>query len=146
MKQIILSLLLLLSLSAEAQHKKCEAINEKFFNAKVTELVQRLEMSDEQKEQFIPVYRRYCDEVRAVWGQHKKPQKPLTDEEKLERTKLRMERQQQIQAVRVKYIDEFGKVLSPKQVNQFYEVEDNIQKKLMKRRQHHRLSHHRRTE
>ncbi len=142
MKQMILSLLLLICTTAMAQDKKCDAINERFFNAKVCELAQRLEMNDEQKTKFVPVYRRYSEELRAAWGMPKKPKKPMTDEEKLERTKMRMERQQQLQAIRVKYVDEFSTVLTPKQVTKFYEVEDEIQKKLMDRRKAHHKQHH----
>ena len=49
-----------------------------------------------------------------------------------------MERQQQAQALRLKYIDEFATVLSAGQVNKFFEVERNIQKKLMDRKMHHK--------
>ena len=140
MKQMMISaLLLFVAMTAGAQGSKQEAINEKFFDAKVSELVYRLDMTDEQKTKFTPIYRRYCEEMRATWGTMQRPQKgqkPQTDEEKLARTKQKMERQQKAQSVRLKYVDEFAKVLTAQQVNRFFEVESKIQKKLMDRRKH----------
>ena len=45
-----------------------------------------------------------------------------------------MQRQQQAQAIRLRYIDEFRTVLSVSQVSRFFEVESDIQKKLLQRR------------
>jgi Spy/CpxP family protein refolding chaperone len=155
MKQIVTVMMLMLAaLTATAQDNKGEALNEEYFNAKVREMVYRLNITDEQKAKFVPIYRRYCEEMRSVMGPRKKrdakskdqratgeqQRKQLTDEEKLARTKQRMERQQQAQTIRLKYVDEFAKVLSAHQVSKFYEVEDRIQKKLMQRRQHHRAN------
>jgi len=155
MKKIVFAVMLMfVALTATAQDKKGEALNEKYFNAKVSELVYRLDMSDEQKEKFIPIYRRYNDEMHAVmgprmknkgeWkkdgekkdGEAKEPKQKLTEEEKLARTKQRMETQQKVQNIRLKYMDEFCKVLDAAQMNKFYEVEKKIQKKLLDRRMH----------
>lgn len=128
----------LAALTATAQEKKGNAINEKFFDAKVSELVYRLNMSDEQKTKFVPIYRRYTEEMRALMTPRtkEKPAKPATDEERLARTKQRMERQQQAQSIRLKYLDEFATVLNAQQVTRFFEVEGKMQKKLMDRRMH----------
>ncbi len=141
MKQMIITVLLVLAtMTATAQEQKSNEINEKFFNAKVSELVYRLDISDEQKSKFVSIYRKYNEEMRSVMRprvkqKSDKDQKP-TDEEKLARTKQRMERQQQAQAIRLKYLDEFSTVLSAQQVNKFYEVENKMQKKLMDRKNH----------
>ncbi len=143
MKQMIITVLFALSaMTATAQEQKSNEINEKYFDAKVSELVYRLDMNDEQKAKFVPIYRKYNEEMRNIMGTRIK-QKPTerkkpTEEEKLARTKKRMERQQQAQAIRLKYLDEFSKVLTAKQVNKFYEVENKIQKKLMDRKNHHK--------
>ena len=159
-------LLMLVTMTAAAQEKDHKRLAENFFNAKVAELALRLDMTEEQKEKFIPVYRRYNDEMKSVMGPRKlgkhhpkdkkfkegKPQqcdkegKPqqcdkearpqLTDEEQLARTKEHMERQQKAQAIRLKYVDEFATVLTPRQVNQFFEVEKDITKMLAKRKSH----------
>ena len=137
MKQMILSMMLLLSaVTMTAQDKQGKAINEKFFDAKVCELVCRLNMTDEQKGKFIPIYRRYNEEMRAVWEGHRHKGKPTTDEERLARTKQRMERQQKVQGIRMKYIDEFATALTADQVSRFYEEEGRIMQKLMERKSH----------
>ncbi|MDE7085112.1 MAG: hypothetical protein K2O48_00270, partial [Prevotella sp.] len=65
MKHIIMSIVLMLvALTATAQDNQRAALNEKYFNAKVSELVYRLDMSDEQKAKFVPIYRRYTEEMR----------------------------------------------------------------------------------
>jgi Spy/CpxP family protein refolding chaperone len=135
-KLMMMMLVVLAALTATAQDKKEQNFGEKLFEAKVNELAYRLEMTEQQKAKFIPIYRRYNDEMRSIMGKHKKPEKPLTEEEKLARTKNKMERQQQAQAIRLKYLDEFTTVLTPQQVNRFYEGEGKIQKKLMDRKQH----------
>jgi Spy/CpxP family protein refolding chaperone len=162
MKQTVITMLLMLvTMTAAAQEKDHKRLAENFFNAKVAELALRLDMTEEQKEKFIPIYRRYNDEMKSVMGPRKfgkhhpkdkkcdkkgeegktqqcdKERKPqLSDEEQLARTKEHMERQQKAQAIRLKYVDEFATVLTPKQVNRFFEVEKDITKSLAKRRGH----------
>ena len=143
MKKTLTMMLLLLSLTANAQKDKGATVNEQFLIARVSELALRLEMTDEQKAKFVSVYRRYSEEMTALWCGAKKgkgakgdDKKPLSDQEQLERTKRRMERQQQAQGIRLKYIDEFATVLTAQQVSRFYSVEDHILKKLRERREH----------
>jgi hypothetical protein len=148
-------LLAIVAMTATAQDKKGDEIHEKFFDARVRELVYRLDMTDDQKAKFTPIYKRYCEEMRGLMCpamKHKKDmkgmkemkekqkgeRKQLTDEEKLARIKKRMERQQQAQAIRLKYLDEFATVLSAHQVNKFFDVEGKMQKKLMERKMHHK--------
>lgn len=121
--------------SVIASAQDAQKINERYFQAKVSELALRLEMTDSQKSKFIPVYRRYSEEMRATVGVKQRPTKALTDKERLELTKRKMQRQQQAQAIRLRYVDEFTTVLSASQVSRFFEVESEIQKKLMQRRQ-----------
>lgn len=181
MKQTLITMLLMLvTLTSAAQDKeKKERLAENFFNAKVSELALRLDMTAEQKEKFTPIYRRYNDEMKSVMGPRKlgayhpkhkkhpkdmkkhedcqnhqecqdgqkyqgeqKGKKQMTDEEQLARTKQRLEKQQQAQAIRLKYVDEFSTVLSAQQVNQFFEVEKDITKMMMKRRTHYAGPHH----
>jgi hypothetical protein len=132
MRQFIITILVMLTVTASAQDSV--KINERYFQAKVSELALRLEMTDSQKSRFVPIYRRYSEEMRAVLVIKQRPSKPLTDEERLELTKRKMQRQQQAQTIRMRYVDEFSTVLSAGQVSRFYEVESEIQKKLMQRR------------
>lgn len=120
--------------SVIASAQDAQKINERYFQAKVSELALRLEMTDSQKSKFIPIYRRYSEEMRATVGVKQRPTKALTDKERLELTKRKMQRQQQAQTIRLRYVDEFTTVLTASQVSRFFEVESEIQKKLMQRR------------
>lgn len=161
MKQTMMTMLLVLvAMTTAAQDKDHKKLRENFFNHKVEELAQTLNMSEEQKEKFVPIYRRYNDEMRAAIGPRKlgkrkppkdcdkKPHKDcdnkkpaLSEEEQLERTKRKMENQQKAQAIRLKYVDEFATVLTAQQVNQLFEVEKDIAKRIVKRNSHYKGPH-----
>ena len=137
MKKIALTLLLMLpAFLAGAQDKK-EEINQDFFDAKLREYVYELNITDQQKPAFIEVLKRYDDEMHATMGKPEKPsEKPATSEDAAKRIKARLENQQKALAVRVKYVDEFAKVLNPDQLGRLFEVEGKIQKKLLERKNH----------
>lgn len=132
MKRMLIPILLcLVSLPAICQ-EKAEDVNNRFFDAKIREFVYRLELTDSQRDAFIPIYKRYSDEMRAAVGVRQQGrEKAETSEEAAARTKEHIERQQRAQAVRLKYVDEFASVLSPVQLSRLFEVENQIQRKLM---------------
>ena len=148
MKQLMMTLLMaLVTLTASAQEKNDKALNEKFFNARLGEMVYVLDLNDEQQKKFAPVYRRYCNEMRTVMGKPRRPEKAEkgkqpTDEERLARTKQRMERQQKAQALRIRYVDEFAAFLTADQVERFFKAEEKIHHKLMDRKAHHKGKFH----
>ena len=145
MKRFLISLLIGLSALTAFGQDKSEAVNQRYFEAKIRELVYHLNLTDGQKEAFIPIYRRYNDEMRAVVGERKKPEsRPGTSEEAAAVAKARIERQQQAQSIRMKYVDEFATVLEPDQLNRLYEVEGQIQRKLMNRQNGNRRGEGRR--
>lgn len=143
---IIPVLLIASAFSAPAQEKA--EINEKFFEAQIREYVYQLELSDEQKAAFIPVYKRYSESLRATFKSHadagkkvgEKPAKGerphLTKEEAAARLKAKIERQQKAQAVRLQFVDEFAEVLEPRQLMRLFEVEKDIQHKVKARQGH----------
>lgn len=134
-KLIIIFLLMSLALYSVAQESGNKtSLNERYYQAKVRELVYRLNMSDQQQKKFEPIYRRYCEEMTALWAERKKPISPNTSSNAAAIEKRKMEMQQRAQGIRMKYIDEFAKVLNARQVEEFYEVESAIQKKLKERR------------
>ena len=82
MKRFLISLLIGLSALTAFGQEKSDAVNQRYFEAKIRELVYHLNLTDGQKEAFIPIYRRYNDEMRAVVGERKKPEsRPGTSEE-----------------------------------------------------------------
>jgi Skp family chaperone for outer membrane proteins len=133
-KMMMTMLLVIVAITAGAQEKKNENFAERMFEAKVREMTYRLELTDAQKEKFVPIYRQYNNEMRAAWGERRKPGKPANEQESLAATKAKMERQQRAQAVRIKYVDEFAKVLNARQLSKFLFTEKQIQNKLNKRK------------
>ena len=110
-------------------------MSQRFFDAKIREFVYRLDIKDSQKADFVAVYQRYNDEVRATMGKKERPdKKPETAEAAAAAVKSRLENQNKAQDIRIKYVDEFAKVLTPEQLLRFYEVEAQIQHKLMDRK------------
>ena len=146
MKRFLISLLIGLSALTAFGQEKSDAVNQRYFEAKIRELVYHLNLTDGQKEAFIPIYRRYNDEMRAVVGERKMPEsRPGTSEEAAAVAKARIERQRQAQSIRMKYVDEFATVLEPDQLNRLYEVEGQIQRKLMNRQNGNRRGEGRRS-
>ena len=134
-KRIMLLLLVaLIGLTTAAQDKKEGSLNERLYKAKVRELVYRLHITPEQQKKFEPIYRNYCEEMSALWAERKRPIKPSTSSDAASIAKRKMEMQQRAQGIRMKYIDQLATVLTPNQVEHFFEVESVIQKKLKEKR------------
>ena len=134
-KRIMLLLLVtLIGLTTAAQDKKEGSLNERLYKAKVRELVYRLHITPEQQKKFEPIYRSYCEEMSALWAERKRPSKPSTSSDAASIAKRKMEMQQRAQGIRMKYIDQLATVLTPNQVEHFFEVESVIQKKLKEKR------------
>ena len=135
MKRSLTTLLIMfLSLAAFAQETG-ENVSQRYFDAKIREFVYRLELSDRQKEQFIPIYKKYNEEMRESVGERPRQDvRPATAEEAAALEKARIERQQTAQSIRLKYVDTFATVLTPDQLGRLYQVESDIQKKLMGRK------------
>ena len=131
---MLLLLVTLISLTTAAQDKKEGSLNERLYRAKVRELVYRLHITPEQQKKFEPIYRSYCEEMSALWAERKRPIKPSTSSDAASIAKRKMEMQQRAQGIRMKYIDQLATVLTPNQVEHFFEVESVIQKKLKEKR------------
>ena len=68
-KSLIFIAMLLVSFTMAAQDNgNREEMKEKFFQAKVKEMVYRLDITDEQKPEFVKVYRAYTDAMREAFG------------------------------------------------------------------------------
>lgn len=155
-RSLIFIAMMLVAFTAYAQDKKDQDPKEKFFQARVKEMVYRLNITDEQKPEFVKVYKAYSDAMREAMGpmpkrdgmkKGEKPQaeadkakperKKITKEEAVKMEKAKVERQMKAQEVKLQYIDEFAKVLEPEQLVRFFNVEQQIQQKLHSRQQGH---------
>ena len=132
-KHILLTILAcLVAVSGVAQRHG--TFNERQFNAKVSEITYRLRLSDEQVTRFRPIYEQYNKDMIAAWGEDEVESVPKTSGEAAERVKQRMARQQRAQSIRIAYIDKFATVLTPGQLQKFYRVENDIQRRLRERK------------
>ena len=136
-KQLFVIMLMLTTLTTMAQTRKTDPFNERFFEVKVREMVFRLNITDEQKSKFVPIYRQFTEEMIAAGGERERPEKPTIINETVANLKKRMERQQRAQDIRMRYIDKFATVLDASQLSRFFDVEKGIQKKLRARKNHH---------
>lgn len=137
MKKImmVMWLALVVGLNATAGEANDGSLNERFYQAKLRELVYRLHITEAQQAKFEPMYRQYCEEMTALWAERKRPIQPTTSSKAADIEKRRMEMQQRAQGIRMKYIDKFATVLTAKQVEKFFDVESAIQKKLRERQE-----------
>ena len=141
-KIMILMVLVLLGLTATANEDNNNSLNERLYQAKVSELVYRLHITADQQKKFEPIYRSYCEEMSALWASRKRPIKPSTSGDAAAMAKRKMEMQQQAQGIRMKYIDKLATVLNAEQVGRFFEVESIIQKKLKEKHDKHAATMH----
>ena len=125
----------LVTLSSMASDNTAHSLNERFYQAKLREMVYRLHITTEQQKKFEPMYRAYCEEMTALWNDRKKPIKPNTSTDAAAMAKRKMEMQQRAQGIRMKYVDKFATVLNARQIGRFFDVESAIQKKLKERRE-----------
>lgn len=144
MKRLFTTLLFTLAaMAAFAQNEPDEQMKQKFFDAKIREIAYHLQLTDQQKADFTPIYQKYNDEMHEAVGRPEKPgerpekadQAPSA-EEAAKHIKSRLENQQKALSIRLKYVDEFAKVLEPRQLGKLYDIEDQIQKKLRDRKDH----------
>ena len=129
-------LLMFVPMMTLAQEQASNAsLNERFYKAKLREMVYRLNITSDQMKRFEPIYRSYCEEMTDLWAERKKPLSPNTSSKAAAIEKRRIEMQQRAQGIRMKYIDKFATVLNARQVERFYDEESAIQKKLKERKE-----------
>lgn len=132
---LISMVMALVTISSMASDHDTGSLNERFYQAKLREMVYRLHITTEQQKKFEPMYRAYCEEMTALWNDRKKPIKPSTSTDAAAKAKRKMEMQQRAQGIRMKYVDKFATVLNANQIDRFFDVESTIQKKLKERRE-----------
>lgn len=134
-KILLILLLALISLSMQARGSSGTSLNERLYQAKVRELVYRLHITPEQQSKFEPVYRRYCEEMSALWAERKRPIPPSSSSDAVAIERRKIELQQRAQGIRMKYLDQLATVLNDSQLARFFDVESIIQQKLKQRKE-----------
>ena len=93
-----------------AEHK------EKFFMAKMKMIQQELKLTEEQTNEFTPVYRKYDEEMLEIFKNHRVAENKLKKSGASNATKvvnLRIEMKMDLLRLQKSYTNKFAKVLTP---------------------------------
>lgn len=126
MKKILT--IILLSAISFVVVAQTRAFNQKLFDAKSAEMVQQLQITDAQRPQFVQIYEDYSRDMIRVWNENQPD-----GEEQVEQMRAQMVRQEQTQALRLRYLDRLSEVLTDEQLPRFFTVEKSIQQRLKSR-------------
>lgn len=136
-KIMIMAIMLVAAVTAVAQDKNGEDMENRLFDAKLREMVYRLKLTDDQKAKFEPLYRDYDAQMRqtATPRDYKKDKKRAQDdnvtvEQEAAKIKERLTGQKKAVDIRLTFVDKFATVLDAKQLRQFFQVEKKMQEKL----------------
>lgn len=105
------------------------------FNARVKTFKDKLLLTTEQTEKFIPVYKEYMGEMGKQFGA-KKPKQPEvnTTEEAQKLVIDGLDAKAKVIEIQKKYIPRFAKILTPQQLVKFLPVESDMQRLVRKER------------
>lgn len=120
-----------------AEHK------EKFFMAKMKMIQQELNLTEEQTNEFTPIYRKYDEEMLEIFKNHRAAENKLKKSGSSNATKvvnLRIEMKMNLLRLQKSYTNKFAKVLTPEQLMHLDDAERKIQFQIMKR--HNRRGDH----
>ena len=121
----IIGLFLLICNYSQAQQEENlnENAQQKIQAMEVAYLTRELNLSPEDAQKFWPVFNKYREEVRTVWGD-----KSITDP---------LDRQQKVLNIRKQYRNDFVKLLSMDRANRVFPAEDQfrqlVRREFMKR-------------
>ena len=97
---------------AQQEEQLSERAGEKLQAMEVAYLTRELNLSPDDAQKFWPVFNKYRDEVRSVWGD-----RTLTDP---------LDRQQKVLNIRKQYRNDFSRLLSPDRANRVFPAEDQF--------------------
>ena len=143
MKRSVIALYLLLIFSfivPAPVHAVDEAMQDEMLKTRATLAANRskivlknLELSQEETEAFSPVYQEYWEELNSINGRlsdlildYSDNFRNLTDEKALSMLDEMLDIQKKRVDLRRKYVKKFKKVLTPKKVVQFYQIENKM--------------------
>lgn len=123
-----------MNLSAQDNQSKRQRMSrEQMAEAQAKHIARGLTLDDATTQKFVKTF---CDCQKEMWavGLKAKPKKAdMTDAEVEQAIKAQMERSQKLLDLREKYFKEYGKFLTPKQIQRVYEMEKQTMKRLGKR-------------
>lgn len=107
---------------------------EKFFMAKMKAIQKELNLTEEQTNEFVPIYREYDEQMKQIFRSHRGVGK-IEDEDALTVVNDRIDVKIQVLELQKKFNEKFEKVLEPKQLLRLDRAEQKVNFQIMSR--HH---------
>ena len=126
---LIIACALMAAPSIEARGGLDQEQRDKLFTAKMKMMQEKLDLTDKQTEQLIPIYHDYLDELETIFKSRKYRRRfnPATTQEACNAITERLDINSRVIDLQKKYIVEFAKILKPDQLMKIYRVEAQIQ-------------------
>lgn len=107
----------------------------KMLNARVKTMKEKLLLTAEQTDKFIPIYQEYMDEMGKQFGKGKaKKAEVRTIEDAQKQVIEGLDAKAKVIEVQKQFIPRFAKVLTPQQLVKFLPVESDMQRMVRKER------------
>lgn len=136
-RTIILTLMLIFTtIGSQAQDARQRMSREQMAETQAKHIAAALNLTGKTYDRFVETYENYKKELwqTAPKRSKNKCRKSETEEQAAENTRQRFERSQKMLDIRNKYYQEFSKFLTQKQIEQMYEKERKMMKRLSERR------------
>jgi len=135
--RVLIKVMILVMMAGAARGQQGRPM-QRIHAAKMAYISDRLRLTETQSAQFIPVYREYEEDLRAVRRPYKEKYKLQTGDEgggvqAWQYLEDDLDYQQDVIALKRRYTDRFLKVLSSQQLADMYVAEREFKKVLMKR-------------
>ena len=106
---------------------------EKFFMAKMKAIQGDLKMTEEQTNEFVPIYREYEEKMSEIFKSHSKDFREAS-KDALKWVNERVDMKIKLLELQKEYNEKFAKVLEPQQLLKLERAEQKIQFQIMNRR------------
>lgn len=136
-RTIILTLMLIFTtIGSQAQDARQRMSREQMAETQAKHIAADLNLTGNTYDRFVETYENYKKELwqTAPKRSKKRCHQSETEEQAAENTRQRFERSQKMLDIRNKYYQEFSKFLTQKQIEQMYEKERKMMKRLSERR------------
>ena len=136
-RTIILTLMLIFTtIGSQAQDVRQRMSREQMAETQAKHIAADLNLTGNTYDRFVETYENYKKELwqTAPKRSKKRCHQSETEEQAAENTRQRFERSQKMLDIRNKYYQEFSKFLTQKQIEQMYEKERKMMKRLSERR------------
>ena len=136
-KTTILTLMLIFTtIGLQAQDARQRMSREQMAETQAKHIAADLNLTGKTYDRFVETYENYKKELwqTAPKRSKKRCHQSETEEQAAENTRQRFERSQKMLDIRNKYYQEFSKFLTQKQIEQMYEKERKMMKRLSERR------------